>query len=396
MTCVIANTNTRSKKSSSAVTRCSASTSVSTGASCVSSSSTRTSYHAHRTWRATAAGSARLEGMRRLLLLTLAGLVLAGASTALAASRKQAAPRLTVAGSPFGKILFDGRRRARSTAFTSDGRGKSTCYGACASAWPPFLVARKPVAGKGTRKALIGTRRRRDGRLQVTYAGRPLYFFVGDRKPGRCSAKRRRVRRHLARRPRQRPAARPRPGLDVEPRSLEVEVALDPPHHLVADLARVAQLDHGAPLGLEQLAAQALVLERALLDLAVAVRVGCARGSGRSGTGTGRAAARPCRRSTQPRLQLLEAHERRLGGEDPRLRLLGVGAALSDWIPMAPINHGSESPWPTSVASTTANARKTIRPRPGNGSPASVVSGTSSAAAIVTAPRMPFQAMNAE
>jgi len=121
--------------------------------------------------------------MRRLLPLTVAGLVLAGVSTSLAASRLQAAPKLAVSSSPFGKILFDGRRRA-IYAFTRDGRGKSTCYGACAAAWPPFLVARRPVAGTGARKALIGTVRRRDGRLQATYAGRPLYFYVGDRKPG--------------------------------------------------------------------------------------------------------------------------------------------------------------------------------------------------------------------
>ena len=86
--------------------------------------------------------------MRRLLLLTLAGLALAGASTSVAANRMQAAPKLAVSSSQFGKILFDGRRRA-IYAFTRDGRGKSTCYGACAAAWPPYIVARKPVAGTG-------------------------------------------------------------------------------------------------------------------------------------------------------------------------------------------------------------------------------------------------------
>jgi len=31
---------------------------------------------------------------------------------------------------------------------------------------------------------LVGTTRRADGSLQVTYAGRPLYYYVGDRRPG--------------------------------------------------------------------------------------------------------------------------------------------------------------------------------------------------------------------
>jgi hypothetical protein len=41
-------------------------------------------------------------------------------------------------------------------------------------------VRRKPSAGAGARAALIGTTRRRDGSLQVTYRGRPLYYYVGD------------------------------------------------------------------------------------------------------------------------------------------------------------------------------------------------------------------------
>ena len=42
-------------------------------------------------------------------------------------------------------------------------------------------------AGKGVKRGLIGTTRRRNGRRQVTYKGWPLYY-VGDRRPGeiRC------------------------------------------------------------------------------------------------------------------------------------------------------------------------------------------------------------------
>ena len=36
----------------------------------------------------------------------------------------------------------------------------------------------------GVKGALIGTIRRSDGKLQVTYGKRPVYFYVGDRQPG--------------------------------------------------------------------------------------------------------------------------------------------------------------------------------------------------------------------
>jgi predicted lipoprotein with Yx(FWY)xxD motif len=90
---------------------------------------------------------------------------------------------ITVRGSSYGRILFD-RLGFALYAFTKDPRKKSTCYGACAKAWPPYLVRSRPVAGRGTKASLIGTVRRANGKLQATYAGRPLYFYVGDRNPG--------------------------------------------------------------------------------------------------------------------------------------------------------------------------------------------------------------------
>jgi predicted lipoprotein with Yx(FWY)xxD motif len=110
-------------------------------------------------------------------------LAVAAAALAFAAGALPAAgPAVAVHGSRYGQVLFD-QRGFVLYAFTRDGRAGSRCSGACAKAWPPFVVSRAPRAAAGTQARLLGTTHRRDGRLQVTYAGRPLYYYVGDRRP---------------------------------------------------------------------------------------------------------------------------------------------------------------------------------------------------------------------
>lgn len=115
--------------------------------------------------------------MRRLLLAL--AIACAAASGATAANTGA----VSAHSSRFGRILFDGRGFVLY-AFTKDRPGRSACSGACAVRWPPFVVKAKPVALSGVPARLLGTARRGDGRLQVTYAGRPLYLYVGDRSPG--------------------------------------------------------------------------------------------------------------------------------------------------------------------------------------------------------------------
>ena len=92
-------------------------------------------------------------------------------------------PTLTVRSSSFGKAVFDGRGFVLY-AFTRDKRA-SACYGACAKAWPPYFAPKGELkVGAGLKRSLLGTVRRRNGRRQVTYAGKPLYFYVGDTRPG--------------------------------------------------------------------------------------------------------------------------------------------------------------------------------------------------------------------
>jgi predicted lipoprotein with Yx(FWY)xxD motif len=100
-----------------------------------------------------------------------------------AMSEESAAPTLSVKSSSFGRVLFDGRGYVLY-AFTRDANGRSACYGACAKAWPVYYAKGILRAGTGVKRSLLGTARRRDGRRQITYAGRPLYYYVGDTRPG--------------------------------------------------------------------------------------------------------------------------------------------------------------------------------------------------------------------
>jgi predicted lipoprotein with Yx(FWY)xxD motif len=69
--------------------------------------------------------------------------------------------------------------------FTQDKPGgPSTCYGECATKWPPFIVKTTPRARDAAKQRLLGTVKRNDGKLQATYAGRPLYFYFAEKDPG--------------------------------------------------------------------------------------------------------------------------------------------------------------------------------------------------------------------
>jgi predicted lipoprotein with Yx(FWY)xxD motif len=102
-------------------------------------------------------------------------------SAATTAAKK--GPKLAITQGDFGAHLTNGKGRALYV-FTSDSGTTSNCYGACAHAWPPYIVKSRPRAVGKARKALIATTRRSDGRLQATYAGHPVYFYEADNEPG--------------------------------------------------------------------------------------------------------------------------------------------------------------------------------------------------------------------
>lgn len=71
--------------------------------------------------------------------------------------------------------------------YTPDKGTESTCYGECEAAWPPLTAKGKPTAGEGAMSSALGTTKRKDGSMQVTYEGHPLYTFSGDKAAGEAN-----------------------------------------------------------------------------------------------------------------------------------------------------------------------------------------------------------------
>ena len=93
------------------------------------------------------------------------------------------APTVSLRSTQLGQILVDGNGRTLYL-YEADKSVISTCYGDCASVWPPLLTGGSPVAGPGVNQSLLSTTKRSDGSLEVVYGGHPLYYFVSDKQAG--------------------------------------------------------------------------------------------------------------------------------------------------------------------------------------------------------------------
>ena len=82
-----------------------------------------------------------------------------------------------------GQILVDDKGMTLYL-FVKDTGTSSTCYDQCATFWPPLLTSGTPQAGTGANQSLLGTTTRTDGKVEVTYAGHPLYYFQKDKAAG--------------------------------------------------------------------------------------------------------------------------------------------------------------------------------------------------------------------
>jgi predicted lipoprotein with Yx(FWY)xxD motif len=122
-----------------------------------------------------------------LVALVVAGCGGGGDQATAASSSSKAAGGSSMIGvssvGNLGRVLVDSNGRS-VYLFEKDTGPKSTCFGACATEWPPVTTSGKPKAGNGVTASMLGTTKRSDGKTQVTYNGHPLYLFEADRKPG--------------------------------------------------------------------------------------------------------------------------------------------------------------------------------------------------------------------
>jgi predicted lipoprotein with Yx(FWY)xxD motif len=126
---------------------------------------------------------ARFRPPRRLSRLALLALVAvlvvpAAAGVARAAPTKRVV-KLEESGSG-GSVLANLKGRTLYS-LSVEKHGKFICTAGCLSVWHPLVV---PKGVKPTGPVTLGTVKRPDGRIQVTYRGRPLYSFAEDTKKG--------------------------------------------------------------------------------------------------------------------------------------------------------------------------------------------------------------------
>jgi predicted lipoprotein with Yx(FWY)xxD motif len=133
---------------------------------------------------------ARLVPVGRIAAVVLAAITLSGplvAPLTSGAASSHTAKSLvisTIKTSKYGTILVSG-----TTVYTLTSNG-TACTATCLKYWPEVLLAKgakKATAGSGVSAAKLGTIKRAGGELQVTYGGKPLYWFFKDKAPGQVN-----------------------------------------------------------------------------------------------------------------------------------------------------------------------------------------------------------------
>ena len=113
--------------------------------------------------------------------LGVIGFLLGAGSIAVSATRTDATVNLRK--TRLGPVLVNSKGHTLYL-FKKDRNGKSSCSASCARFWTPLLKRGKPTAGTGVKASLLGTTRRSNGSLQVTYNKHPLYSYTLDKSAG--------------------------------------------------------------------------------------------------------------------------------------------------------------------------------------------------------------------
>jgi predicted lipoprotein with Yx(FWY)xxD motif len=125
-----------------------------------------------------------IRSRRALIALVLVPALIAGLALAVTAMAAKSKPKaLSLRSTSLGKVIVDKHKRTLYT-LSADGKNKSHCAGQCAMNWPPATASSRPKLGPGLKKSKLKVIKRSDGTHQFSYAGHPLYEFIGDSKPG--------------------------------------------------------------------------------------------------------------------------------------------------------------------------------------------------------------------
>ena len=125
------------------------------------------------------------SGARNLSLLALAAVLVVSAVAvpmALARGSKTVAGEATAPS--LHKTVLTNTKGMTLYSLSVEKNGKFICTGACTSTWPPLLVA---AGTKPKGPVALGTIKRPEGKIQVTYKGLPVYTFDGDSKKGEAN-----------------------------------------------------------------------------------------------------------------------------------------------------------------------------------------------------------------
>lgn len=119
-------------------------------------------------------------------LAVMLGVLAFSAAGSIARGASRAGATVSLRKTPLGMILVNSSGHSLYL-FAKDRNDKSACGASCAKFWPPLIAHGKPTAGAGVKAALLGTTRRSDGRLQVTYNKHPLYSYALDKQAGQTN-----------------------------------------------------------------------------------------------------------------------------------------------------------------------------------------------------------------